>query len=162
MTALENVTFPLATFTDMTKAEARDRALECLALVNLPDVGPKKPNELSGGMQKRVALARAIALEPKYILYDEPTSGLDPQTSETINELITSLAGSLGATSVVITHDMHSVLRIADRAGFLYEGRMHWVGTMEDLHCCADEATLDFVKASEYMIGRAASSQPTT
>jgi phospholipid/cholesterol/gamma-HCH transport system ATP-binding protein len=154
MTALENVMFPISTFTDLTKPEARDRALECLRMVNLPDVGPKKPNELSGGMQKRVALARAIALEPKYILYDEPTSGLDPQTSETINELINSLAGSLGATSIVITHDMHSVLAIADRAGYLYEGRMHWVGTMEDLHCCADEATLDFVKASEYTIGR--------
>ena len=162
MTALENVAFPLTTFTDLPKAEVRDRALECLAMVNLPDVGPKKPNELSGGMQKRVALARAVALQPKYILYDEPTSGLDPQTSETINDLINDLAATLGATSVVITHDMHSVLRIADRAGFLHQGRMHWIGTMDDLHCCADEATLAFVRASEYTIGRATSGQPTT
>jgi phospholipid/cholesterol/gamma-HCH transport system ATP-binding protein len=154
MTALENVTFPLQTFARQSRAENLERARWCLDVVGLPDVGPKKPNELSGGMQKRVALARAIALEPKYILYDEPTSGLDPQTSETINRLIVHLADTLGATSIVITHDMHSVLAIADRAGYLYEGRMHWVGTMEDLHCCADETTLDFVKASEYTIGR--------
>lgn len=154
MTALENVLFPLQTFARQSRAEDLERARWCLEVVGLPDVGPKKPSELSGGMQKRVALARAIVLEPKYILYDEPTSGLDPQTSKTINRLITHLADTLGATSVVITHDMHSVLAIADRAGYLHEGRMHWVGTMEELHCCADEATLDFVKASEYTIGR--------
>ena len=154
MTSLENVAFPLKTFTKQSEAEIMERVHWCLDVVRLPDVGPKKPSEISGGMQKRVALARAIALEPKYILYDEPTSGLDPQTSATINELINHLAATLGATSIVITHDMNSVLQIADRAGFIHEQRLHWIGTMDDLHCCADEATLEFVRASEYTIGR--------
>ena len=154
MTALENVAFPLRTFTRQSEAEVMERVHWCLEVVGLPDVGEKKPNEISGGMQKRVALARAIALEPKYILYDEPTSGLDPQTSATINDLIVHLAETLRATSVVITHDMNSVLRIADRAGFIHEQRLHWIGTMEELHCCADEATLAFVRASEYTIGQ--------
>lgn len=154
MTALENVAFPLRTFTRQSEAEVMERVHWCLEVVGLPDVGPKKPSEISGGMQKRVALARAIALEPKYILYDEPTSGLDPQTSATINDLIVHLAETLRATSVVITHDMNSVLRIADRAGFIHEQRLHWIGTMEELHCCADEATLAFVRASEYTIGQ--------
>ncbi len=152
MTSLDNVAFPLRTFTKDSEAEIMERVHWCLDEVGLPDVGPKKPSEISGGMQKRVALARAIALEPKYILYDEPTSGLDPQTSATINELINHLAETLHATSIVITHDMNSVLQIADRAGFIHEQRLHWIGTLEDLRCCADEATLDFVKASEYTI----------
>ena len=153
MTALENVSFPLSTFTDEAPEALAARALECLEMVELPDAAHKKPNELSGGQQKRVALARAVALQPKYILYDEPTSGLDPETSNTIDELILRLGRTIGATSIVNTHDMHSVLAIADRAGYLYEGRMHWVGTMDELHCCADETTLAFVRASEYTIG---------
>ncbi|MEM1042160.1 MAG: ABC transporter ATP-binding protein [Bacteroidota bacterium] len=152
MSALDNVAFPLRTFTRQSEAEIMDRAHWCLSEVKLPDVGPKKPSELSGGMQKRVALARAVALEPKYILYDEPTSGLDPQTSATINDLIVQLAETLCATSIVITHDMNSVLAIADRAGFIHERRLHWTGTMDDLRCCADPDTLAFVKASEYVI----------
>ena len=152
MSSLDNVAFPLKTFTEQSKAEIMDRVHWCLDVVGLPDVGPKRPSEISGGMQKRVALARAIALEPKYILYDEPTSGLDPQTSATINELINHLAATLNATSVVITHDMNSVLAIADRAGFIHERRLHWIGTIADLRCCADEDTLAFVRASEYTI----------
>ena len=155
MTALENVVFPLKTLGEGTPAEWRDRALECLEEVQLPDVGPKKPAELSGGMQKRVALARAIALEPRYILYDEPTSGLDPQTSETINDLILQLAATHRTTGVVITHDMHSALRIADRIGFLHESRLHWTGTVADLHRASDPDLLRFVRASEYQIGDA-------
>ncbi len=153
LTAEENVAFPLRTFARMGEAAAFRRAAACLEMVELPGVGPKKPNALSGGQQKRVALARAIALEPKYILYDEPTSGLDPQTSNTIDRLILSLAERLGVTSVVVTHDMHSVLTVADRAGFIHEGRMHWVGTMAELHACTDPAVLAFVKANEYQIG---------
>jgi len=153
MSALENVAFPVSTFSEATEAQARRRAQECLDLVELPDAAGKRPNELSGGQQKRVALARAIALEPKYILYDEPTSGLDPQTSHTIDDLIAGLSKRLGATSVVITHDIHSVLRVADRVGFVLEGRMHWVGTMAELHASTDAELLDFVKANEYQIG---------
>ena len=122
-------------------------------MVELPDSGLKRPSELSGGQKKRVALARAVALEPKYILYDEPTSGLDPETSNTINELIVRLEHTVGATSIVNTHDMHSVLAIADRVGFIYGGSMHWTGTIPELHACADPAVCDFVRASEYQIG---------
>lgn len=153
MSAWDNVAFPLRTFTRQSAAEVADRVAWCLEVVGLPDVGSKRPSDLSGGMKKRVALARAIALEPKYILYDEPTSGLDPQTSGTINDLITHLAQALGATSIVITHDMHSVLAIADRAGFLYERRLHWVGTVDELRDCADPEVLAFVKAGAYAIG---------
>ncbi len=153
MTAHQNVEFPLRTFTDLTRAEIRARADECLALVELPESGPKKPSELSGGQQKRVALARAIAIEPKYILYDEPTSGLDPETSNTIDELIERLGRTMGTTSVVVTHDMHSVLSIADRIAFVHEGTIPWIGTVDDLHRATDETLLAFVRANEYKIG---------
>ena len=154
MSAIENVEFPLQTFTDLNPREARRRALECLELVELPDVGKKTPGELSGGQQKRVALARAIAIEPAYILYDEPTSGLDPETGKTIDDLIDRLGRDLGTTSVVISHDMHSVLRIADHIGFLHEGRLHWRGTVDELHAATDPILLSFVRANEYQIGR--------
>ena len=157
MSAQANVEFPLQTFTDLSREAIRQRARECLALVELPDVGAKKPAELSGGQQKRVALARAIAIEPQYILYDEPTSGLDPETSNTIDELIHRLGSELGTTSVVVTHDMHSVLSIADRIAFIHEGTMPWVGTVDDLHTATDPTLLAFVRANEYQIGRPAS-----
>lgn len=153
MSAVENVAFPLATFAKLTPDEARSRAEHFLALVQLPDAGPKRPNELSGGQQKRVALARAIALEPKYVFYDEPTSGLDPQTSLAIDELIGSLSRRLGITSIVVSHDIHSVLRVADRAAFLLDGRVHWVGTIAEMHMSSDEELLSFVRANEYRIG---------
>lgn len=160
MTAADNVAFPLNTFTDQSASEIQDRVDRCLELVQLQDIGQKKPSELSGGMQKRVALARAIALEPRYILYDEPTSGLDPETSNTINELIRGLADHLDATSIVVTHDMHSVLAIADRAAFIYEGAIRWTGTMQAMHECQDPVLCAFVKASEYQIGVPASVAP--
>ncbi|MBO6575266.1 MAG: ABC transporter ATP-binding protein [Rhodothermales bacterium] len=153
MSSFENVAFPLRTFTTMSDTEIEEEVLRCLTMVELPDVGEKMPAELSGGMQKRVALARAVALRPRYILYDEPTSGLDPETSNTIDDLIRSLAEQLSVTSIVITHDMHSVLSIADRAAFIHEGRMHWVGTIDELHASEDETLRDFVKANEYQIG---------
>jgi phospholipid/cholesterol/gamma-HCH transport system ATP-binding protein len=156
MNCFDNVAFPLRTFGDYTEKEVKTRVYECLDVVNLADVGHKKPSEISGGMQKRVALARAIALEPRYIMYDEPTSGLDPETSNTINELINDLAGRLKVTSIVITHDMHSVLSIASRAAFIHEGEMRWVGTIDDLHRSEDEVLRGFVKASEYQIGESA------
>lgn len=153
MTSAENVAFPLTYFADMTETEVQERVNECLQLVNLAGVGPKKPSELSGGMRKRVALARAIALEPRYILYDEPTSGLDPETSNTIDELISTLAEEMNVTSVVVTHDMHSVLTIADRAAFLHDSRLHWMGTVDEIHQSPDPVLDAFVKANEYHVG---------
>ncbi len=154
MNAHENVAFPLRTFTTMSESEIDTEVSECLSMVELSDVGQKMPAELSGGMQKRVALARAVALRPRYILYDEPTSGLDPETSNTIDVLIKGLADQLNVTSIVITHDMHSVLSIADRAAFIYQGRMHWTGTIDDLHASPDAVLCAFVRANEYQIGK--------
>lgn len=153
MDSFENVAFPLRTFTEMGDDEISRVVKECLAMVELEDVGAKLPSELSGGMQKRVALARAVALQPRYIIYDEPTSGLDPETSNTIDDLIRNLADRLNVTSIVVTHDMHSVLNIADRAAFIYEGRMHWTGTIDELHRSDDQILKAFVTANEYKIG---------
>mgnify|MGYP006180513531 CR=1 FL=1 len=156
MDSFDNVAFPLRTFTTKSEAQIREEVQHCLELVQLSDVGAKKPAELSGGMKKRVALARAIALRPEYIIYDEPTSGLDPETSNTIDDLIKGLADQLDATSIVITHDMFSVLRIADRAAFIHQGDMRWVGTIDELHQSTDEVLRAFVKANEYQIGEPA------
>ena len=153
MTTFDNIAFPLRYFSSMTEAEVEDRVQECLDLVRLSGVGEKNPAELSGGMRKRVGLARTIALEPQYILYDEPTSGLDPETSNTINNLINHLAEELNVTSVVITHDMHSVLDVADRVAFLHGQDLEWVGPVEELHTCTNQHLNSFVKASEYTIG---------
>jgi len=153
LSALQNVEFPLRTFSDLPEPEIERRARACLDMVELADAARKKPSELSGGMQKRVALARAIAVEPKYILYDEPTSGLDPETSNTIDELINRLGREINATSVVITHDMHSVLSIADRVAFIHEGRLHWTGTVPELHAATNPELGAFVRANEYQIG---------
>lgn len=153
MTAFDNIAFPLRTFSNATTTQILDRVRDCLEMVQLEGIETKKPSELSGGMQKRVALARAIALEPKYIIYDEPTSGLDPETSNRIDELINSLTDRLNVTSIVITHDMHSVLSIADRIAFIYQGRIHWSGTVDELHASDDKTLLEFVRANEYRIG---------
>lgn len=154
MNSYDNVAFPLRTFTKLTAEEVREEVLKCLDMVHLGEVGDKFPPELSGGMRKRVALARAIALRPRYIMYDEPTSGLDPETSNTIDELIKSLTDRLSVTSVVVTHDMHSVLTIADRAAFINEGIIWWIGTIDELHATSDTRVLDFVRANQYQIGR--------
>jgi phospholipid/cholesterol/gamma-HCH transport system ATP-binding protein len=158
MNAFENIAFPLRMHTKMSEPEITTRVTECLAMVDMHDAGPKLPSELSGGMKKRVGLARAIALRPKYIFYDEPNSGLDPQTSNTIDVMIRDLASRLGITSIVISHDMHSVLKIADRIAYIYGGRIHWTGTVDELHDATDEVLLDFVKANEYQIGSAQAS----
>lgn len=152
MNAFENVAFPLQTFSDKSESEINTRVRECLEMVELPHVDDQKTSELSGGQKKRVALARAIALHPRYILYDEPTSGLDPLTSNTIDRLIKNLADSLNVTSVVITHDMHSVISIADRAVYLHEQRVQWKGTVDELYESDDQTLLDFVTANEYQI----------
>ena len=127
-TVLENVMFPMDFFTDWSRAEKKERAEYCLERVNVRDAGSKYPSELSGGMQKRVGIARAIALEPKYLFCDEPNSGLDPYTSILIDQLVSELTKEYGMTTVINTHDMNSILEIGDNIGFLYGGKMLWKG----------------------------------
>lgn len=152
ISAFENVAFPLRYFTNLSESEIRAKSMECLTMVNLQNIGNKSTAELSGGMRKRVGLARAIVMQPDYLLYDEPTSGLDPETSDEINDLIISMAKSLDITSVVISHDMHSVLRIADKAAFLDEQKLSWIGTIDELRRSDHKRLQSFVKASEYQL----------
>lgn len=148
----ENVAFPLRYFTDQTEEEIQENVMRSLKYVNLEDAASKETAELSGGMRKRVGLARAIILEPKYIMYDEPTSGLDPQTSNEINQLIIEMAEEFDVTSIVITHDMHSVLEVADRVAFLDEQELSWHGTLEEMKESDQANLVDFITASEYQI----------
>lgn len=148
----ENVAFPLRYFTELEEDEIRAKVNEALAMVNLADTGPKGLSELSGGMKRRVALARATIMEPDFLIYDEPTSGLDPQTSEEINQLINSLAQDLNITSVVVTHDIHSVLEIADTVAFLEDQRLAWHGTLEEMKQSDNRQLMNFITASEYSI----------
>ncbi len=154
ITAFENVAFPLQYFSSLSESEIRDRAMECLEQVNLADIGSKSTAELSGGMKKRVGLARAIVLEPECLLYDEPTSGLDPQTSDEINDLIIRMADELEITSVVISHDMHSVLKVADRAAFIDKQKLSWFGTIDEMKNADHEDLVRFIRASEYQISK--------
>jgi phospholipid/cholesterol/gamma-HCH transport system ATP-binding protein len=152
ISAFENVAFPLRYFTRKSEQEIRNRVMECLEMVNLGDIGDKSTAELSGGMRKRVGLARAIVLEPRYLMYDEPTSGLDPETSDEINDLIIHMSDRLDITSIVVSHDMHSVLRIADKAAFLDERKLSWYGTIDELRVSDHRRLQEFVTASEYSI----------
>ncbi len=148
----ENVAFPLRYFTDQAEDEIQHNVYEALKMVNLESSGSKPTSALSGGMRKRVGLARAIILKPQYLLYDEPTSGLDPKTSDEINELIIQMANSLNITSIVITHDMHSVLRIAEKVAFIDEQTLSWHGTISEMKASNHPPLVDFIKASEYQI----------
>lgn len=152
ISTFENVAFPLRYFTDQTEEEITHNVEEALGMVNLHDVGSKATSELSGGMRKRVGLARAIILQPDYLLYDEPTSGLDPKTSEEINELIVTMANNLDITSVVVTHDMHSVLEIAEKVAFIDGQKLSWFGSINDMPHSDNKELLDFITASEYQI----------
>lgn len=152
ISTFENIAFPLRYFTEQTEDEIIHNVNEALDMVNLQDVGSKSTSELSGGMRKRVGLARAIILRPDYLLYDEPTSGLDPKTSDEINELIVTMADSLEITSVVITHDMHSVLEVSDKVAFLDEQKLSWFGKTEDMKHSDNQNLLEFISASEYQI----------
>ena len=127
-TVLENVMFPMEFFTDWSYAQRKERAQYCLEKVNVIGSDDKYPNELSGGMQKRVGIARAIALNPSFLFCDEPNSGLDPYTSILIDRLISDLTREFNMTTVVNTHDMNSILEIGDRIGFIYQGEMIWQG----------------------------------
>ncbi len=152
ISTFENVAFPLRYFTEQGEEEITHNVMEALKMVNLENSGDKSTSELSGGMRKRVGLARAIILKPDYLLYDEPTSGLDPRTSEEINELIITMADKLEITSVVITHDMHSVLEVAEHVAFLDNQKLSWFGKTEELKHSDNEELIKFVSASEYQI----------
>lgn len=133
MTVADNVAFPLRMFSDHTEAEIRDRVDFCLARVNLKDAHHKMPSQISGGMQKRVAIARAISLNPKYLFCDEPNSGLDPQTSIVIDQLIDDITKEYGIITIVNTHDMNSVLGIGDNITFLANGQVEWQGNKDNI-----------------------------
>lgn len=148
MTVFENVAFPLREHTDMTEEEIARAVREKLELVNLPNTEQLMPVDLSGGMRKRVGLARAIVLDPKVILYDEPTTGLDPITSQTINDLIIDLQAKLNVTSIVVTHDIHSAFSVGDRIAFLHKGVFEWVGSMDDARETEHPILREFLKAS--------------
>jgi len=129
------------------RAFCEDRVAECLRMVNLtPDVAKKAPAELSGGMKKRVGIARAIAGRPRYLLYDEPTSGLDPVNADAMDELIEQLQAELHATSVVVTHDVRGSFKVADRIALLHHGRIHKVGTAEEFVSAKDEVVRQFLE----------------
>ena len=130
-----NIAYPLREHTAMSEWEIRERIMETLRLVGLEGTEDKEPAELSGGMRKRVALARAIALAPRIILYDEPTTGLDPTNTEKINELIVDMNRKLEVTSVVVTHDMRSAFKVSDRIGLLDKGKIVVVGTPREIEC---------------------------
>ena len=142
LSCLENVAFPLVEHTTKPRDEIEGIAHQKLAMVGLPDVGPKLPSQLSGGQRKRVALARAIAMSPQVVLYDEPTTGLDPIRSDVINELILKLSRELNITSLVVTHDMASAFKIATRIVMLYQGRVVFNGTPEDAREAEDNDIL--------------------
>jgi phospholipid/cholesterol/gamma-HCH transport system ATP-binding protein len=142
----ENVAMGLRKQGMLSPDEIDDRVHEALDLVDLPDVADRYPAELSGGMRKRVGIARAIALRPKYILYDEPTTGLDPVTSAVIDQLMVRMREKLGVTSVVVTHDMRSAYTVGTRIAMLYDGRVRQVGTVEEVQRTTDPIVRQFIE----------------
>lgn len=151
MTVAENVMFPLSMFTKQTKAERRQRADFCLDRVNLSRAADLLPSELSGGMKKRVAIARAIATNPKYLFCDEPNSGLDPKTGLVIDQLIKEITDEYEITTIVITHDMNSVIEIGENIQFIYKGEKWWEGSKEEILKTDNQEVVDFVYASKFM-----------
>lgn len=146
MTIAENVGMGLRRIPGLAPEVIEDRVRECLHLVDLDGYGDRYPAELSGGQKKRAGLARAIATEPKYLLYDEPTTGLDPVTTAVIDDLIVRMSEQLGVTGVVITHDMESAFRISDRIGMLYDGRIRFVGTPAEVQGSEDPVVKGFIE----------------
>ena len=146
MSIYENVAFGLRRREGMTEEVIRERVRESLRLVDLQGTEQQMPAELSGGMRKRVGLARAIALRPKYLLYDEPTTGLDPVTSAVIDELMIRTREALGVTSIVITHDMRSAYRVGDRIAMLYDGRIRQEGTVAEIQQTTDPVVRQFIE----------------
>lgn len=150
MTVMDNVAFALREHTDREEERVKERVREVLDLVELSDVEDLMPADLSGGMRKRVALARAIALAPQAILYDEPTTGLDPVTATTINALIRSLQSRLGVTSVVVTHDIRSAFTVGDRIAFLDQGRIRFEGTVDEARDTDEPLLREFLRGGGY------------
>src|SRR5256885_1824202 len=146
MTIGENVAMGLRRQQQREEAEIHKRVDEALELVDLPNVAERFPAELSGGMRKRVGIARAIALRPKYMLYDEPTTGLDPVTSAVIDELMVRMRERLGVTSVVITHDMRSAYTVGTRIAMLYQGRVQQCGTVDEIRSTSDPIVRQFIE----------------
>ena len=151
MSVLENVMFPLDMFSSMTLRDRTKRAQQCLDRVNLIDAQQKYPDEISGGMQKRVAIARAIALNPKYRFCDEPNSGLDPKTSLVIDALIHDITVEYQMTTIMNTHDMNSVMGIGDSIIFIKEGRQEWTGDKTQVATSDNQALTDFIFASDLL-----------
>ena len=151
MSVLENVMFPLDMFSTMTYNERLQRARACLDRVNLSGAHNKSPEELSGGMQKRAAIARAIAMNPRYLFCDEPNSGLDPQTSLVIDELIHDITCEFGITTIVNTHDMNSVMNIGDNILFLADGKLCWEGNKSEILNTDNKTLNDFLFSSEIL-----------
>jgi phospholipid/cholesterol/gamma-HCH transport system ATP-binding protein len=149
LTVLENVMFPLNMFSDMSKSEKLDRANFCLKRVNLENVNNLFPSEISGGMKKRVAIARAIALNPKYLFCDEPNSGLDPLTSIVIDNLIKEITQEFQMTTIINTHDMNSVMEIGDKIIFIHKGVKLWEGSKNEVMYSDCQELNDFIFASE-------------
>lgn len=149
MTVEENVLFPLKMFTKQKKSESLERVREVLKRVNLDGSEKKMPSEISGGMQKRVAIARAIVNKPKYLFCDEPNSGLDPKTATVIDNLIQKITHENNITTVIITHDMNSVLEIGERIAFLKDGLLAWEGNKEQIFKTDNETVTDFVYSSD-------------
>ena len=149
MNIQENVMFPLRMFTKMTLSEMQDRSNEVLKRVNLPDAHKKKPSEASGGMQKRVAIARAIVNNPKYLFCDEPNSGLDPRTAIVIDNLVQEITNEYNITTVINSHDMNSVMEIGEKIVFLKDGVKEWEGSKKTIFKTDNEAVTNFVYSSE-------------
>ena len=149
MTVIENVMFPLDMFSGMTLRERRKHAQVCLDRVNLIDAQQKFPGELSGGMQKRVAIARAIALNPKYLFCDEPNSGLDPKTSLVIDELLHGITQEYDTTTIINTHDMNSVMGIGEKIIFIHKGTSAWTGSKDEIMTSDNKKLNDFIFASD-------------
>ena len=152
MTVAENVGMGLARVASNTPGGIRDRVRDCLHLVDLDGYEERFPSELSGGQKKRAGLARAIATEPKYLLYDEPTTGLDPLTTATIDRLILRMSEELGVTGVVITHDMNSAFQISDRIAMLYDGQNRFEGTPAELRATSDPVVRAFIEGKPELL----------
>jgi phospholipid/cholesterol/gamma-HCH transport system ATP-binding protein len=150
-TVFENVMFPLKMFSGLSKIEIEKQARFCLERVNLDNVDHFYPSEISGGMQKRVAIARAIALNPKYLFFDEPNSGLDPKTAIVIDNLIKELTIDFNTVTVINTHDMNSVAEIGDNIAFIYEGKCWWTGTGNEIMKSSNHELNDFIFATKLM-----------
>ncbi len=147
----ENVAFPLSMFTEMSEEEKRDRVNFCLKCVHLENVNHLFPSEISGGMKKRVGIARAIALSPKYLFCDEPNSGLDPLTSQVIDDLIREITLEFNITTIVNTHDMNSVMSIGDKIIFIYKGQKWWEGTSKEILTADNKEVSAFVGTAKVL-----------